>query len=80
MLTACSAKLTPVIAGRVHPFAENGVVEEIGEGGERPVKTGGHAVVPILLVEDQVEVLRVGGGEAGIPENDVAIEWQAVAE
>lgn len=77
----------PVVAGRVWPIAQHGVIQKIGEGGERAVESGGGGVVPVFLGENQVEVAageradtRVLEDRGGVVEDQAGLETIGVRD
>jgi hypothetical protein len=69
-----------MIAGRMGAVAEDGVVQEIRERGQRAVKPSGHPVVPILLGQDEVEILGRRSPDSGILQNGGIVQRQAGPE
>ena len=62
-------EIHPMIAGRMRPIAEDGVIQQVGEGGERAIQAIGRAAVPILFSQNEPKVLRRHRLDAGILRN-----------
>jgi hypothetical protein len=70
-----------VISRRVRAVAKYGVIHQVGERSERPVKPSGRGIVPILLVQNEMEIQRRRRMNAGIPEDRLgAVEDHAALE
>ena len=68
-------EIEPVIAVRLGPAAQNGIVIEIGERGERPVEAGEDGLI-VGAAEDAVEILAGGRVNARVLEDCLVVVEQ----
>jgi hypothetical protein len=75
------SEIDPVVAGRMSATSKDRVVEEVRERGQRAVNSAHRSLVPIILRQDEIDVVWRGGFDARILQNQRAIvEYEACSK
>jgi hypothetical protein len=71
-------EIDPMVAGRMSAARKGGVVEKVRERGQRTIEPAHRSLVPIILRQDEIDILGSGGFDARILQNQRAVvEYEA---